>query len=264
MTRKLFLLSGLMISCQLQADHVPGHAKLEWGLGIATLTHPDYRGSTHDQVRTLPMPYLKYRGERLRVDEGIEGRIFKTPDLLLSLSGNGSLPSSDDNPERQGMEKLDAIVEFGPSLEYRVRHDHVSSLWVELPLRFALNVEDDLNSIGTIFHPRLAWRKPALGKFDWKFQLTGGPLYADENYNGYYYNVKDSEVTPTRAAYTAGDGNAGYRIDFTYSRRIQKFWVGGFFRYDSLSGSDLKESSLVTTNSNWTAGIGIVWVISEN
>ena len=252
-----------LISPALFADHVPGHAKLEWGVGLAALTLPDYRGSTREQSQLLPLPYIKYRGYRLRVDDGVEGRFFQTPDLLLSISGNGSLPSSNDNPERAGMEKLDATVEIGPSLEYRVMHDEKTSLWLELPLRFAMNVEDSFDSIGSVFSPRLAWRKPAQKKFDWKFRLAAGPLYSDENYNGYYYSVKTSEVTPTRPAFTAQDGFSGYRIDFTYSRRMGQYWFGGFVRYDNISGSEIEDSPLVITDSNFTAGIGFAWVLSE-
>lgn len=262
MTKKLALLL-CCLSLPALADHVPGHAKLEWGIGIAALTLPDYRGSTREQNRVLPLPYLKYRGYRLRVDDGIEGRFFQTPDLLLSLSGNGSLPSSDDNPERAGMVKLDATVEIGPSLEYRVHHDETSSLWLELPLRIALNVEDSFDSIGSVFHPRLAWRRPALNKFAWKLRVAGGPLYADKSYHGYYYNVRTDEVTADRPAFSAGDGFSGYRFDFTYSRRISKYWFGGFVRYDNLSDSEIEHSPLVTTTSNWTAGLGFAWVLSE-
>ena len=158
--RRAPLLLLFTVHLPLMADHAPGHAKLEWGLGLGAISHPDFRGSSHDRARLLPLPYLKYRGERLRVDEGIEGRLFKTPNLLLSVSGNGSLPSSDGNAERQGMDKLDATVEFGPSLEYRLHHDDETQLWLEFPIRFALNVEDSFKSIGEVFHPRLAWRKP--------------------------------------------------------------------------------------------------------
>jgi outer membrane scaffolding protein for murein synthesis (MipA/OmpV family) len=262
MIRKLALLLWCL-SLPVFADHYPGHARIEWGLGIGALTQPDYRGSTHRQDRILPLPYFKYRGDRLRVDDGIEGRFFKKPDLLLTLSGNGSLPSSDDNPERAGMAKLDASVEIGPSLEYRIRYDDQTSLWLELPLRIALNVEDSLDSIGSVFHPRLAWRRPALTKFAWKLRVAGGPLYADENYHSYYYDVRADEVTATRPAFSAQDGFSGYRVDFTYSRRISKYWFGGFVRYDNLSGSEIEDSPLVTTTSNWTAGLGLSWIISE-
>lgn len=261
---RLWSLLLLGVSLPLAADHVPGHAKIEWGLGVGAISLPDFRGSSHDQQKVLPLPYIKYRGERLRVDDGIEGRLFKTPDLLLSISGNGSLSSSDDNRERAGMEPLDATVELGPSLEYRIRYDEQTSLWLELPLRFALNVEDDFKTIGEVFHPRLAWRKPAQDKYSWKLRLAGGPLFADSHWHGYYYDVSTAEATPTRPAYQANGGYSGMRFDFSYSRRIDALWFGGFVRFDSLNGSEIEDSPLVSTNTNWTAGIGLSWVISEH
>lgn len=254
----------LLFISPVRADHVPGHSTLELGVGLVSLTIPDYRGSSEYQSLVLPFPYLKYRGHRLRVDDGIEGRFFDTPDLLLSISGNGSLPSSEDNKTREGMDELDVTVELGPSLEYRIRYDDHSSLWLELPLRYAMTINSELDSIGHVFHPRLAWRKPALDKEDWKLRVAGGPLYADSTYHGYYYNVKDSESSSTRPAYQADSGYSGFRTDFSFSRRIDTFWFGGFIRYDSLNDSEIEDSPLVTEKTNWLAGVSFAWVISEN
>jgi outer membrane scaffolding protein for murein synthesis (MipA/OmpV family) len=257
-----FLLCLLAID-RVVADHVEGHAKLEWGIGLAALTTPDYRGSTEHQSLLLPFPYLKYRGDRLRIDDGIEGRIFNTPDLLLSISGNGSLPSTEDNAARAGMAELDASIEFGPSLEYRLMHDTRTSLWLELPLRFAYTIQDNPEAIGQVFHPRIAWRKPAQHKQDWKLRFAAGPLFADKTYHGYYYNVADIESNADRQAYTADTGYSGFRADFTYSKRIDNLWLGGFVRFDDLTNSEIENSPLVTDDNNWTAGFGLAWVLSE-
>ncbi|MDJ0833405.1 MAG: MipA/OmpV family protein [Gammaproteobacteria bacterium] len=248
----------------VNADHYPGHATLEWGIGMATIHTPDYRGSNETYSELLPLPYIKYRGERLRIDEGIEGRLFKTPDLLLAISGNGSLPSSEDNRAREGMDELDASIELGPSLEYRLQHDARTEIWLELPLRFAYSVNSELESIGHTFNPRLAWRKPARDKYDWKLNLTTGLLYADQDYHNYFYQVSSDEVTADRPLYDAGSGYSGLRLDFTYSKRIQRWWLGGFIRYDDISDSEFESSPLVTDSSNWLAGFGLAWIISEN
>jgi outer membrane scaffolding protein for murein synthesis (MipA/OmpV family) len=245
------------------ADHVPGHSRLEWGVGLAQLWLPDYRGSSHQQSRLLPFPYLKYRGERLQIDDGIEGRLFKTPDILLSISGNGSLPTSDDNPERVGMDDLDATVELGPSLEIRLRHDNSSSLWLEMPLRFAYTLGSSIAPIGRIFQPRIAWKRPASRKYNWKLRAVGGPMFADDEFHGYFYNVAAHEVTPQRSEYTADSGYSGFRFDFSYSRRIDKWWLGGFFRYDNLDGSEIESSPLVSENESFSAGISLGYIISE-
>ncbi len=258
------LLPVLLLSvCSVNADHTPQHAKFEWGVGMVAFTTPDYRGASQHDNYLLPFPYLKYRGERLRVDDGIEGRLFKSPDLLLSISGNGSFPSSNDNPEREGMDELDATVEFGPSLEYRLLHTPTNSIWLELPLRFAFSIGDEIGDIGKVLHPRLAWRRPALGKEDWKLRLAGGPLFADEDNHSYYYGVEEHESTANRPVYNAKSGYSGFRIDFSYSRRIDNLWLGGFIRHDDIRNSVFEDSPLVTTSSNWMAGIGIAWIISE-
>jgi outer membrane protein len=257
------LCMALLPPGSLLADHIPGHAKFKWGLGLAALSHPDYRGSSYTQSALLPLPYIRYRGERLRVEDGIEGRLFKSPDLLLTISGNGSPPSDKNNPERAGMDQLDATMEIGPSLEYRVSHDDDSSLWFELPLRYAFNLEKSLDRVGRVLHPRLAWRWPAQSKYDWKLRFAAGPLFGDDDYLAYHYNVKPGEVTPSRPAYTASSGYTGLRFDYTYSRRIDRLWFGGFVRFDSLGGADIEDSPLVTRSNNLTAGVGMAWVFDE-
>ena len=70
--------------------------RIELGAGLVALNAPDYRGSSEDSNYLLPLPYIKYRGDRLRVDEGAQGVIFESADLLFTLSGNLSLPADDD------------------------------------------------------------------------------------------------------------------------------------------------------------------------
>jgi MipA family protein len=260
----LLAITACIMPSVVNADHDAGLPKLEWGIGLVQLSMPEYRGSSVQNNQSLPFPYLKYRGEKLRVDDGVEGRLFNTPDLLLSISGNGSLPSSNKDSERAGMQSLDATLEFGPSLELRLHSTDNSSLWLELPLRFAFSMGSKINPIGNTFHPRLAWRWPAKEKYDWKLRAAGGPLYANADYHGYFYNVDSSEVTAQRAEYTAGTGYSGMRLDFTFSRRIQKWWLGGFIRHDNLTGSEIEDSPLVTDNNSWTAGLSLAYIISEH
>ena len=248
----------------LQADHYPGHAKLEWGLGMVALSAPDYLGTSRSQNRFLPFPYIKYRGDFLYIDEGIEGRLFQSPNLLLAISGNGSLPSPDDNPEREGMHELDATFELGPSLEYRAWYDGPHEIWLELPLRYGFRINGSLDSIGRTVNPRFSWRQNAQQKFDWKLEFTAGVLYADDRFHGYFYNVDADEITANRPAFAADGGRSGLRFDFTYSRRFGQAWLGGFFRYDNLDSSEIESSPLVNELDNLTAGISLAWIFSEH
>jgi outer membrane scaffolding protein for murein synthesis (MipA/OmpV family) len=238
-------------------------AKLEWGLGAVGLGIADYIGSSERQNRVLPLPYIKYRGDFLYIDEGIEGRLFKSPNLLLGISGNGSLPTSDDNLKRAGMEPLDATFELGPSLEYRLWHDPVSEVWLELPLRFAFRINSGFDSIGSTINPRLSWRKPSRGKFDWKLSIDAGLVFADRDFHGYFYNVATNEVTSGRPLFSADSGYSGFRSTFAYSRRFGRVWLGGFMRYDNLYQGEIESSPLVEERDSLSAGLGLAWVIAE-
>ena len=139
----------LIVTLAAQADEhkLP---KFELGVSLATLNLPHYRGSAGSTKYLLPLPYLKYRGERFQIDNGIEGILPISENLILSISGNGSAPVNDDSPERAGMDKLKGSFEIGPSLDYRLYRARRSSLWLELPLRFGFTFESNPQAIGRI------------------------------------------------------------------------------------------------------------------
>lgn len=237
--------------------------RLELGASLVAVHTADYRGSSGNSSYLLPAPYFKYRGDRLRFDEGAQGVIIERPDLLLTLSGNLSLPSDDDTPERDGMDDLDAIVEIGPSLNFRVHRLENSAWWIDLPLRFAYTLNSDLESIGYVFQPRLSWRQPARMLGEWKLRFNIGPLYADAAQHDYFYSVGADDVTPERPFYEADGGYSGLRSEFTWSKRFGEYWFGGFLRYDSLDQAEIEDSPLVSDTDAWVAGIGFAWVFHQ-
>ena len=162
------------------------------------------------------------------------------------------------------MEDLDATVELGPSLELRLQHDADSSLWLELPLRVGYTLGSSIAPIGLSFHPRLAWRRPASVKYGWKLRLDGGPLYSDSEFHGYFYNVAADEARPDRPEFEAKSGFSGMRYGFSFSRRIERWWLGGFMRFDDLSDSEIEASPLVNDRRNFSLGLSLAYVLSEN
>ena len=90
----------------------------EAGGGAAVIDFPDYRGSDERHTFVLPVPYVVYRGEFLKIDrERVRGLFFKTDKAELDISLNGSVPvKSADNRARQGMPDLEPTLEVGPSL----------------------------------------------------------------------------------------------------------------------------------------------------
>jgi outer membrane scaffolding protein for murein synthesis (MipA/OmpV family) len=261
MTKILPSLLLLLVSANLTAqDELP---RLELGAGLFALNAPDYRGSSASDTYLLPVPYIKYRGDVLRVDEGVQGVVFESPQWLFTLSADFSLPADDDTPEREGMEELDAVFEIGPSLNYRIKPLPNSAWWIDLPLRFVYAIDSKHEFIGRVFQPRLSWRKPAKRLGEWKLHFLVGPVYSSEEHHAYFYSVADDEVTANRPAYDADAGFSGYRAEFTYSKRLGDYWLGGFIRYDNLDDSEIDDSPLVSETESWMGGVALAWVFQQ-
>src|SRR5881394_3987190 len=90
----------------------------EAGLGAYALRLPDYRGSDQSRGYLVPLPYLRYRGEVLRMDDrnGVASLLLlEKAGASLDLSLNASQPaSSEQNDARRGMPDLLPTVEIGP------------------------------------------------------------------------------------------------------------------------------------------------------
>jgi outer membrane scaffolding protein for murein synthesis (MipA/OmpV family) len=256
----LSLLLLLVANAALALEPLP---RLELGAGLFALDAPDYRGSKNSSTYLLPVPYIKYRGDVLRVDEGIQGVMFESPDWLFTLSADFSLPADDDTPEREGMDEIDAVFEIGPSLNYRFLALQNSAWWIDLPLRFVYAIDSKHEFIGRVFQPRLSWRKPADRLGEWKLHFLIGPVYSSDEHHAYFYSVDPSEATATRPAYDADGGFSGYRAEFTYSKRFGDYWLGGFIRYDSLSHSEIDDSPLVSETNSWMGGVALAWVFHQ-
>ena len=257
---KLLLVLSLLASDAIAQQQLP---RLELGAGLFALSTPNYRGSKESKSYLIPTPYIKYRGERLRVDEGAQGVIFDSETVLLTISANISLPVDDDTPEREGMEELEAIFEIGPSLNYRFYDLPDSSWWLDLPFRFAYTLDSEFENIGWVFQPRLSWRKPATRLGESKLRINFGPLFSDEEHHDYFYSVDITDALATRPAFQADGGFSGIRTEFTYSKRFGQYWLGGFVRYDNLKNSKIEDSPLVSDTDAWSAGIALSWVFLE-
>lgn len=240
----------------------------EFGLGAGVLRAPDYRGAANHTTYATPIPYLIYRGRLLRVDrEGVHGDLYQRGRVKLDWSAAAGLPakSRSDGP-RAGMPDLDPTVEIGPSLEIRLHRDAAADReWsLRLPLRAV--AATDLRSsqgAGWVFAPNLHLKMQRLGG-GWEGSLALGPMYAAEAYHDYYYEVAPGFASATRPAYDAKGGYSGSRFTAILSRRFDDFWIGGFARYDALSGAAFSDSPLVQKKEAFMIGVGVAWVFAES
>ena len=234
----------------------------ELGVGVAPLTAPAYRGSEEQRSFLFPVPYIVYRGDRLKVDRGgARGLLWDTERVELDVSIDGAVPvDSTDDGARAGMEELDPILELGPSLKIRLADSDTGRLEFQLPVRAAIGVGDgSTHQEGWKAHPRLNYNAPDLvGAWDFGFNI--GPKFGTRAFHAYYYDVGPEDVTPDRPAYAADGGYSGLSMLVSASRRFERYWIGSFVRYDNLAGATFEDSPLVETRHSVMAGLVVSWI----
>lgn len=261
--------------CALLIAATSAHAQSEplWELGggATALRFPDYRGSEESRSYLLPVPWIVYRGEILRADrEGVRAALFDSERVEFNVSINGSVPvQSDRNRAREGMEDLRALLEVGPAVNIRLWRsaNKVADLELRVPARVALAFRGGLRDIGYITTPQLnvdlRWPPETSGP-RWNVGLVGAVVLADRRYNQYFYGVSAADATPTRPEYRASSGYGGWQAIAAMSRRFDRFWVGGFLKYDDLSSAKFEDSPLVTQRRHLTAGIAVIYIFATS
>jgi outer membrane protein len=240
----------------------------EAGLGIGTVTFPDYRGSDESQVYPVPVPYFVYRGKFLKADrEGVRGELFDRRYLELTLSMHASTPVRDDNNARAGMPNLRPTLEFGPSLDVHMWRSKNADMKLDLvlPLRLPLTVESSPQSLGWNFAPRLNLDiENVAGQQGWNFGIGVGPVFSAAEYNQYIYSVAPRFATAARPAYDARGGYAGTQVLSAISKRFPKYWVGAYISYQNLHNAAFEDSPLVRQQNYVSGGIGFAWMIGKS
>ena len=243
----------------------------EAGLGFTGLSIPDYRGSDEKRGYLLPMPYLVYRGDILRVDrKGMYGLLFESERVELNISADLGVPvKSDKNAARTGMPNLDPTGQIGPSLEVCLfsKCDADRVVQFRLPVRAVMATDlSRISGIGFVVNPQLNVDFNNIGPGrGWDFGFAVGPIFATEQYHDYYYQVSPQYAIPgVRPSYDAQPGYSGTLLILAVSKRFDHIWFGAFARYDELSGAVFADSPLMKTKQSFMAGFGIAWVFGQS
>lgn len=260
----------LLFSAYAMAAPAEEMPRWEAGFGLGAVRGPDYRGSDEYRNYLLPIPYLIYRGERLRADRrGVRSDLFRGVNVSVNINATVGLPaSSARNEARAGMPDLDFTFEAGPSLNVRLYANESLDrlLSVRLPVRGV--VATDLTHaefIGWVFLPHVAYDLFSVGPDRaWRVGLSAGPIFATNKYHDYYYAVRPEFATPTRPAYDASGGYSGASVGLTITRRYPGYWVGAFVRYDDLSNVVFEDSPLMRSRRAVFAGVAISKVIARS
>ncbi len=241
----------------------------EVGAGVAAFSFPSYRGSDQTNNFLMPVPHFTYHGDFLKADrQGIRGSFFDSDRVDLTVSLALAPPaSSKDIAARAGMRDLDATFEIGPQIDLTLWRSANRARFVKLllPLRAAFTVEGTPRDIGWVFHPKLNMDVTDLpGLPGWNLGLLAGPLFGDKRQHAYYYTVAPQYATADRPAYQAKAGYAGMQYLAALSKRFPKYWVGGFVRYDNLSGATFADSPLVRQKDYFAGGVAVTWILGES
>ena len=241
----------------------------ELGAGVAAFSFPAYRGSDQTNNFLMPVPLFTYHGDFLKADrQGIRGSFFDSDRLDLTLSLALSAPaSSKDIAIRAGMPDLKGTFEIGPEMDVTLWRSDNRDRFVKLllPLRTAITVQSSAKSIGWVFHPKLNMDVTDLpGLPGWNLGTLAGPMFGDQRQHAYYYSVDTQYATAARPAYEAKAGYAGMQYLVALSKRYPSYWVGGFLRYDNLSGATFADSPLVREKDYVAAGLAITWILGES
>lgn len=259
-------LAGAVLAVAVTAVQAADKPLWELGVGVAPVTFPAYRGADEQVSYTFPIPYVVYRGERLRVDRGgARGMLWDSDNVEVDLSFDGAIPvdSTDDGP-RAGMEELDPILEVGPSLKVGLADTDRGRLEFRLPVRAAIAIDDgSTRQEGWKVHPMLNYNAPGLVD-GWDVGFNIGPKFASRDFHAYYYDVRAADVTADRPAYRASAGYSGLSMLVSASRRFERFWVGSFLRYDNLRGATFDDSPLVETDHAISVGVAISWIFWQS
>ena len=266
--RPLLACALLLIATGARAQQLP---LWELGGGGSVLRFPDYRGSEESRTYVLPVPWLVYRGELLRADrDGMRATLFDSERVEFNISINGSVPvRSDRNRAREGMEDLRALLEVGPVANVRLWRSagHGVGLDLRVPARVALAFRGGLRDIGYITTPHLnldvRWPTETPG-LNWNLGLVAGVFLADRRYNQYFYGVSAADATATRPEYRASSGYGGWQAIAALSRRLDRFWFGGFIKYDDVSSAVFEDSPLVTQRRHLSAGVAVTYIFAQS
>lgn len=231
---------------------------------------PDYRGSDENRFYPLPYPYAVYRGDILKLDEeGLSGRIFKINRVALDFSVFGSVPvKSSNNTARNGMPDLDATFELGPALKIKLWEIKEDKFKLDLTLPVRAFFSTDFSSVrreGWVFSPRIN-----LVKDDWipeiglNLGISAGPMFADNGYHEYYYQVAPEYATATRPAYSADGGYSGSTLTVGLSKKYQQFIYSAFMSADFLQGASFEDSPMVKRETSIMSGITVSWIFYKS
>lgn len=220
-----------------------------------------YPGSKQNVRSGIVLPFLIYRGDWLRAEEGnvgVRAKRSATTEFDVGLAGSfGSAPR--DNDARRGMPRIGTLAEFGPRVKFDLGEAPGGGRWrAAVPLRAVLDVDHAFDFRGISFAPDIGWgRRSASG---WGYGVSLGLFVGNRRLAETFYEVAPEFATTTRPAYEAKAGLISTRLNFNVGRSLSPDWrIFAFARVDTVKGAANRSSPLVDKPTGTSVGIGLSW-----
>lgn len=232
-------------------DPVETEPLWEAGVGGFVALTPNYPASGEYAVNGLPLPYLIYRGELVRIggDSAASLVPLDTDRFEFGVSADAAFGAdSDDNELREGLPDLDPLIEVGPEFVVKAAGFGLFTeiAEVELALQgrsvFSIDFEDAPEFQGLVFEPQLrASRRGIIGPRSFGFAAVGS-IFATEGLHDYFYEVPAAFARPGRPAFDAGAGYLGaettFGVGYEVTERFSVFAGGEVGLYAGSANAD--------------------------
>lgn len=236
-----------------------------WEIGAVAVGGygPTYPASSDYKASVVPVPYIAYRGRRIRAGDGalLQGIVVEQDRFQLDVSLDGSFDADSSHGDaRDGMPDLDFLVELGPRVQMVLARDaRTSQVELELPLRAVFSLDWDSPKLeGFVFNPQIAYQNGTfLGQN--QFKAAFGPVFGTEGIGEYFYEVAPRYARAGRPAYEATGGYLGSRVELSLLRQLNR-WVSVFgrVRAESFHGAANNDSPLFEEEITGSVTAGLV------
>ena len=225
---------------------------------------PAYPASDQNRWRGLAVPYIIYRGNVFRADDGgLRARTSLADGIELSVSASGGVnASSDDVTARQGMPDLEWLGELGPNLRFTLwrGEDEASPqrIVVDTPIRAVFSTDwSSVSFRGFTFAPDIAYEHMHFLSPFARLRVSAGVSFGTDRYADYFYDVAPQFARADRPAYNAQAGYVGSRVTLSYRLPLsERFSVVAGGRIENFSGAANADSPLFRNEWNFAVVAG--------
>lgn len=246
----------------------------ELGVGAVGRVSPEYPGSSEYRGSGTVYPFLTYRGRLLEFGGDATFRLvpFRSDRLEFGITVDGSSAvDSGDNALRGALPDLDALVEFGPEVSYRLAErpavfgDGTGRLEFSLQTRgvFSIDSDDwDVDTVGTLVRPAIRYRQNGSLKPGSRITASIGPVFATDGVHDFFYGVPPGSALP---AYEARGGYLGTELTLSarYPLTDRMRLVGGL-GVTVLTGAANDASPLFDEKVNASAFFGVTYSLYQS